>query len=165
MCVRGRVCARSSMCVPASTSVFYVFCWMGGLCVIQAGLRKFLKGCGVPEIDKSRGLLGGRKRGEYIATWRLLTTGWVWLGLAGPPPSCFLSPECFLCDVYQASNQASSFSCLRLLFFDSVAETLVPLRLGFSWMEARTPARAGCKWWPQRYFLAGSRLCRRLVNI
>lgn len=152
------------MCVPASTSVLYVFCWMGGLCVIQAGLRRFLKGCGVPEIDKSRGLLGGRRKGEYVATWRLLRTSWVWLGLHHLA-FYLLNGDCFLCDVYQASNQASSFSCLRFLFFDSAAETLVPLRLGFSWIEARAPPRAGCKWWPQRYFLAGSRLCRRLVNI
>lgn len=42
---RECVCVRARML----TNMLYVFCWMGGLCVIHAGLREFLKGCGVPE--------------------------------------------------------------------------------------------------------------------
>lgn len=57
---------------------------MGGLCFTHVGLRKFLKGCGIPNVDKSRGSWA-EGRGREIAK--------DWLDLAGSPPSCFSSPE------------------------------------------------------------------------
>lgn len=130
------------------------------------GWRVCFRGCGAPEIGKS--LNSGREeegKGS-ITVWR---GAWDWLGLEGLShlASGLLIRDRFLWDVSQASRQASGFSLLRFLFFDPrpLQRSSYLLRTGLPWVEGRDMARAGSEWQPQRCFQAGSRLCRRLVNI
>lgn len=128
------------------------------------GLRVGLKGCGVPGIDLSGALDGRKGSGEYMATGR---------GVGDGLASRLLNWDPFLWDVYQASSQASSFSLLRCLFFDSslLQRPSCSLRTGLpGWKGATRPGQApngslgGVSQWLQAWQEVGERLNRTFTS-
>lgn len=141
-CVHAGVHARD-VCTRTCRQAQSVLCVFVGWVVMcrPIGLRVGLKGCGVPGIDMSRALGGRKGSGECMATGRGVGDGnW----------------DPFLWDVYQASSQASSFSLLRCLFFDSSLLQRpwcsCSLRTGLPGVEGRDTARADSEWQPWRCF-------------
>lgn len=81
-CVCARVYARSWTCAHACARRHKAccMCFVGRLIMCRpVGSRLCLKGCGFPEIDKSRELwAGGRGAGSTSLLGEVFGTGWAW---------------------------------------------------------------------------------------